>query len=565
MSAKDLAQSKKLESQAARVDKAIARNTEQQTELAPTIFEGHDPNTGTSKIRKIGGEPVIGGDRITHGTPQEGDLVLSRPTQGKTRVDKRSPRHTSIDCGGTGAPNPRLRGTGVPGGQGDDPLINDAIDNPPAEIPTGRFNERCVGFALVYEEYTGAVDEAGNFTTQTVTVPNSPQCTSKVKPFSPLSPNDDGCVKPGRPKKSCQWFDITEDQAQNFQGCPVGTTFTGFVEYPEGSFRAMCCTLDNSEPDNEGIGVDWRPENVLERGAAIANTTYCSTAYTGEIAWNSGNVVSQDPGLSYSLTSPGSGIQVDWGGGGIDYITGTSWTVTKPTYPYNTLKALRLFLFNGNSSVSGLEQSFFSKPSNIEHSRIIYPGNEVKFAILFQYIFISPSSNILQGQLFGWGWSNSSRIGEPGWVLIHDTATTGDSLILSNNYYLSIDYIELLYANFSVFLTEPATWLDSDTDPNPITGQMLSPLESRRLYWSHEFTDQMYKATTTPGTGISTVVTSNTGDISERSGDLSPTITLGNSSYQLNIADNTGIIFTQEYETEPTDFSYVCRSNTRLC
>jgi hypothetical protein len=68
----------------------------------------------------------------------------------------------------------------------------------------------------------------------------------------------------------------------------------------------------------------------------------------------------------------------------------------------------------------------------------------------------------------------------------------------------------------------------------------------------------MYKATTTPGTGISTVVTSNTGDISERSGNLSPTITLGNSNYQLNIADNTGIIFTQEYEAEPTNFQIAC-------
>jgi hypothetical protein len=265
MSAKDLAQSKKLESQAARVDKAIARNTEQQTELAPTIFEGHDPNTGTSKIRKIGGNPVIGGDRITHGTPQEGDLVLSRPTQGKTRVDKRSPRHTSIECGGTGAPNPRLRGTGIPGGQGDDPLINDVIDNPPAKVPTGRFNERCVGFALVYEEYTGAVDEAGNFTTRTVTVPNSPQCTSKVKPFSPLSPNDNGCYRPSaNVNNRCQWFDVaTEADAIAGTGTPEGMIYTGYIEYPEASFRIMAC-VENGAAPVEGIGCGWRPENQPE-------------------------------------------------------------------------------------------------------------------------------------------------------------------------------------------------------------------------------------------------------------------------------------------------------------
>jgi hypothetical protein len=468
MSAKDIARKARKDNSGDREERQ--RQRRRRGKVEPTTYEGHDKETGTSITRKVGGDAVSGGDKITTGTIKKGRISLARTTQGKTRIDARPGRNGGIDCGEVGQPKPRTRGTRFIETEQDDPL---AEPLPEEEIPSQAPEDgtptpgggRCVGFAYQYEVYTGGVDENGQWLTRTVTEPNSDQCKSPTKPLAPLDPNHDGCIKPGQAEtgtlKRCQWYDVTEAQAIAGEGAPDGMFVSGYVEFPEGVFRILACMEEDEPAEVAGTGREWSPENVIQQGTASENVNYCTGIDKAELIVEGESFTTDSPPISYEVAG-GGGIEVDWGGGDIDTLTGTSWTTQK----------------RWTVTATG------------------YSAPGVSFPLSFD--------------LYG---LNTIQIQQR---------------------YQGFDGINNLY------------WLTVIVDGVQVSDSCCYANDGLATLTGHR-------------------VTSDTAQTSERSIATPPTVAFVPAPYSVTVSDDNGAIATREFETEPANFYYLCRVNTKIC
>lgn len=92
----------------------------------------------------------------------------------------------------------------------------------------------------------------------------------EAPPDVPGDPGD-GC---GGPDDSCSWYEG--------QSCPAGTFSKGFVEFPQGVFRVLCCGGPDRDP---GIGCGWQepefPVNVSYKCTEVEGERFCLAVYDG--------------------------------------------------------------------------------------------------------------------------------------------------------------------------------------------------------------------------------------------------------------------------------------------
>lgn len=161
-----------------------------------------------------------------------------------------------------------------------------------------------VGLALVYSTYTGTMDRYGNYLTTKVVIyngaltnedPASPEALQEV-----LNNPDAGCVEAivSEPTyiKRCTWYSTTEQPHDPFSGsqfinpCPAGTFYTGYIEFPEGEYRVMCCTEDEVSPIppeidtasicQELVAPQTYEVSITGNGSAIVSGSVVSTPVT---------------------------------------------------------------------------------------------------------------------------------------------------------------------------------------------------------------------------------------------------------------------------------------------
>lgn len=364
MTAKDTALNKSLILTEQRVQAISQRQELDQSEALPTTYQGHDPQTGTSKFsRAVDCEdtPITGGDLITTGAIAIGETVLSRPTEGKTRLDRSPSISNPTECGSGGSPNPRNFGVG--GDRLEGRRVPESGFSCPVYGTEQEGSRRVVGLSEQYEVYTGepktGVVIGGRprelweiCETETITIRNSPNARNPANPFAGL--NDDGCVKPTDVQagtlKRCQFYPVDESEINSSDFLPEGMFNSGFVEFPEGVFRVMGCMEEDEPAQVEGAGAEWNPANITETGAAAENTEYCSGSAIAELRWSEGNIETFNPPISYVINDISTGIEVDWGGGDIDILTGTTWEITY-TNDWVT-EAIYYFALNTTFSVS---------------------------------------------------------------------------------------------------------------------------------------------------------------------------------------------------------------------
>lgn len=329
MDAKNKAFRASLEQTEARTAKVVAEQKRQSKEIPLTTFEGIDAESGRAKqITNLdcGGEAIAVGEIISGGSFKMGSPVMARGTEGSTRLDGKSSMALSLDCGSGGAPSPRI--------------VNDIPDPDPDEEETENIEEgfrnqksppnckaqegrtvfgstRYVGKAKIYDVYTGKTKRDDNGFFYCETEERIDENSDEIEEFPK---EDTGCVSPeeaagAAPLKRCQWFNATQIQALNFFGCPDGMTCTGFVEYPSGQYRILCCTLDDSPAPVQGIGAEWRPENVAETGSAAVDVDYCSSARASMTWGESGEAYSENPPISFSVS--GETVTISDGTGAI--------------------------------------------------------------------------------------------------------------------------------------------------------------------------------------------------------------------------------------------------------
>jgi hypothetical protein len=263
MSAKDKAFNKSLILTEQRIAELARQRELDQTESLPVTYQGHDAATGTAKFSRGGDccdcSIISGGETITTGAIAIGETVLSRPTEGNIRLDRKPSIANPTECGSGGSPNPRT--FGGDGGGGGGKVVPEPGYTCPARGTIKAGSRRTVGLAEQYEIYTGEKKSGVKIggapkelweicQTETVTIPNSPNAFNPKSPYSGRD-GDDGCVDPAKPPKRCQWYDVTEEQALNLTGAPEGMFVSGYVEYPEGTFRILAC-MEEDEPAMRG-------------------------------------------------------------------------------------------------------------------------------------------------------------------------------------------------------------------------------------------------------------------------------------------------------------------------
>ena len=312
MDAKNKAFQASLEQTEARTAKVVAEQKRQSKEIPLTTFEGIDAESGRAKqITNLdcGGEAIAVGEIISGGSFKMGSPVMARGTEGSTRLDGKSSMALSLDCGSGGAPSPRIVND-IPDEE-ETENIEEGFRNqkspPNCKAQEGRTvfgSTRYVGKAKIYDVYTGKTKRDDNGFFYCETEERIDENSDEIEEFPK---EDTGCVSPeeaagAAPLKRCQWFNATQIQALNFFGCPDGMTCTGFVEYPSGQYRILCCTLDDSPAPVQGIGAEWRPENVAETGSAAVDVDYCSSARASMTWGESGEAYSENPPVSFSVS-----------------------------------------------------------------------------------------------------------------------------------------------------------------------------------------------------------------------------------------------------------------------
>ncbi len=285
-----------------RLKKVENRQQLDAEEPATFIYEGHDPATGNSLIRKPGScccppnnpasynngaiAPPSGttarGTPITTSSFSKGEVVMPREVEGgNVRIDK------------------------VPKFEEPQEIEEPQTQPRAGEIaPPESECEGCIGFAYVYPEYTGGVNDDGTYETEIVRIPDDKRCVDPNNPNRPLNPEDLGCVKPGEPLGRCQWYELTE----NFEA-PEGMFRTTTKTGADGKEFGLYCTEDCSPAEVEGVGYDaWSPENVSAKGNAVIGDEYCDGAATGELIWDDGRITSENPPIRIEQTFGGTQI-----------------------------------------------------------------------------------------------------------------------------------------------------------------------------------------------------------------------------------------------------------------
>lgn len=246
-----------------------------------------------------------------------------------------------------------------------------------------------------------------------------------------------------------------------------------------------------TECENSGCGFGTATENIYYC------TGFASAVLRWEVDGQTEEIESTNTPIRWNLTGSGtSTIEVDWGGGDIDYLTGETWS----------------------------EEII----ENCGTANLLYGGST--------YIDqpIPPDATTANIVSLG-GFYNCSSYFSQNWGLATNSGYTYRSEI-PNGCMGATPTCPLIQ-------NDP-TSLEAWSKANPLVvanGTSAPALIS-----------------ITPGV-TTTKVTSNTGEFSERETITPPTVSLV-PPYVLSINDSTGIIFEQGYDTEPINFVYACRN-----
>lgn len=581
MSIKDTAKLASLKNTEQRIEAISQRQELAQSGLTVVTYQGHDPETGTAKFSKSGDccescSTITGGDVISTGAIAIGESVLARPTEGKMRIDRRPITANPSECGSAGSPSSRDFGGGSGTGVNGEPttIITESFVCPAGQIKAG--SRKIVGLAEQYEVYTGAkktglpIDGFPKTTaqlceTELVTVPNSEAAVSPRNPYAGI--NHDGCVKPNDVARGtlqrCQWYEVSQAEAENYMGAPEGMFVSGYVEYPEGFFRILACMNEDVPAETEGVGFEWNPANVLTSGSAIENTTYCSGIAQAEIRWDKGNKITQNPPIQYDLemrqitidgvdyqfakelnnadpytqNTVAGGIRVDWGGGDVEVLAGSSWTPSSTPTRYR-----KEFLVFTESALFACDQGmnsyyrFWTEKQSATYSVVptLFNPNicgKPYYTYVWQEDGISlsneSSDELLETSRYG------STAGLPRTV-------TGAKNVFAYAYFniQSVTTIQTVAGTYTITTDTGATSTRTTSTPPAVT--IVAPTYQVTANFADTTTQEIYSSTTQP---VSITVIRN----------------------YLKISDNTGQIAAYTYDAEPTNFTYACRTSGTNC
>lgn len=402
MPARDRAEALSKQGRADRVDKAANRQELDAEEPKTFTYEGHDPKTGMSLIRGTGscccpstttsssGTPIPSnttatGRSISTTSFRKGEVVMARETEGDTRIDR------------------------VPGTE--ELEIEEIDEQPRAGEPVEPMTdcEGCVGFAYVYRQYTGEINDDGTYEVETVRLQNDSRCFSPQNPNRPLEAQDLGCGK--APLGRCQWYEVTED----FEP-PEGMFISGVKPGACNKSYALCCTEDCSPATVAGIPYDeWTLEVATESGTAAIDTDYCAGSFKADLLFPEAIATSLSPPIRYEyrgfthtwdLPSGCTGATEHFteeevtsfsltpgaGGGGLQSLTLTNTDGFLPVCQSGNDSFVRLFgvdypSFSGTLYLFGADFVFPAAEDVIEifdeigsYERITVPASEMTYA-----------------------------------------------------------------------------------------------------------------------------------------------------------------------------------------
>ena len=536
MDAKNKAFRASLEQTEARTAKVVAEQKRQSKEIPLTTFEGIDAESGRAKqITNLdcGGEAIAVGEIISGGSFKMGSPVMARGTEGSTRLDGKSSMALSLDCGSGGAPSPRIVNDIPDPDEEETENIEEGFRNqkspPNCKAQEGRTvfgSTRYVGKAKIYDVYTGKTKRDDNGFFYCETEERIDENSDEIEEFPK---EDTGCVSPeeaagAAPLKRCQWFNATQIQALNFFGCPDGMTCTGFVEYPSGQYRILCCTLDDSPAPVQGIGAEWRPENVAETGSAAVDVDYCSSARASMTWGESGEAYSENPPVSFSVS--GETVTISDGTGAIatvplDEVLGEGVSQeAAPDTDYCDGKAKAVLTWDGGGRIETL-----NPPISYNITEQIKAGSEISFSSPITYsaksffTHTAPEEKVIVG--------------------IDDTGTSfafgaNPSIFplltkfVGGDVPRDLGLTEIVVNAYGGIAAVYDEWI----------AQYLAPLESITFFFDGEFI----------------------GTYSDNRGSISLNYEYRNklTVYTLVISDATGEIASYESDTEPTGFGVTC-------
>jgi hypothetical protein len=136
---------------------------------------------------------------------------------------------------------------------------SDILGNPGVTVPG---TTRVVGLALIYSFYTGELDIYGNYITSKEVIFNGALTAEDPASIEArqeaVALPDTGCIEVVVQEptyvKRCAWYNTTEQPHDPFSGsqltnpCPEGTFYSGYLEYPTGEYKVMCCAHDEVGP-----------------------------------------------------------------------------------------------------------------------------------------------------------------------------------------------------------------------------------------------------------------------------------------------------------------------------
>ena len=204
------------------------------------IVAGFDPSTGQALIRRDGTNEIV---RIPLPTGQRvfpGQVATLSQGLGGGYTGTYSFQLAAGQTYANGIPGPTLAGESSTSSELEDSC--DISQNVPASSfspPSGNKSADDEEEEECPEGYSPNCDVNGE---------NCDGCKKDPEPGKPAPsiPGDpgDGCGGPG---DRCDWYDG--------QSCPEGTFSKGFVEFPAGVFRTLCC---GSEDRPAGQGCEWQ-------------------------------------------------------------------------------------------------------------------------------------------------------------------------------------------------------------------------------------------------------------------------------------------------------------------